>query len=106
MHHACARERKRHNRVGSITDENGNVWDNSRDVEDAFTNYFTNLLTQGPGGDFSPSVQPISCRVTDDMNTGLGKNFTAEEIEVTLFQMEPLKAPGLDGPNTSFFQQN
>jgi hypothetical protein len=40
------------------------------------------------------------------MNTELGKNFTAEEIEVALFQMEPLKAPGPDGPNTSFFQQN
>jgi hypothetical protein len=104
--HACANERKRRNTVGSITDENGTVWDTFRGVEDAFTNYFTSLFTQGPGGDFSSCLQPISCRVTEDMNRELGKNFTAEEIEVALFQMEPLKAPGPDGLNANFFQQN
>jgi hypothetical protein len=40
------------------------------------------------------------------MNRELGKNFIAKEIEVALFQMEPLKAPGPDGLNTNFFQQN
>jgi hypothetical protein len=51
--HACANERKRHNTVGSITDKNGTVWDIIGGVEDAFTNYFTSLFTQGQGGDFS-----------------------------------------------------
>jgi hypothetical protein len=104
--HACASERKRRNSVVSIKDENGNVWENSRDVEEAFTDYFTTLFTQGPGGDFSPCIQPISCKVTEEMNMELGKNFTPEEVEVALFQMEPLKAPGPDGLNAGFFQQN
>jgi hypothetical protein len=44
--------------------------------------------------------------VTDEMNMALGKAVTAEEIEVALFQMAPLKASGPDGLNTCFFQNN
>jgi hypothetical protein len=92
--------------VGSITDENGYIWENSRDVGDAFVKYFTNLFTQGPDGDFSSCLQPITYRVTDGMNMDLEKSFTVEEIEVALFQMAPLKALGPDGLNACFFQQN
>jgi hypothetical protein len=104
--HACASDRKWRNHVGSITDENGNIWENSRDMGDAFVKYFTNLFTQGPDGDFSLCLQPITCRVIDVMKMDLGKSFTVEEIEVALFLMAPLKAPGLDGLNACFFQQN
>jgi hypothetical protein len=92
--------------VGSIIDEIGNIWENSRNVGDAFVKYFTNLFTQGPDGDFSPQLQPITCKVTDGMNMDLGKSYTAEEIEVAFFQMAPLKALGPDGLNACFFQQH
>ena len=68
--------------------------------------YFKNLFTQGPDGDFSSCLQPITYRITDGMNMDLGKIFTAEEIEVALFQMAPLKAPRLDELNACLFQQN
>ena len=35
--------------------------------------------------------------VTADMNSKLIREFTEQEITVTLKQMEPLKAPGPDG---------
>ena len=35
----------------------------------------------------------------------LSSDFTAEEVEVVLFQMGPTKAPGLDGMNALFYQK-
>jgi hypothetical protein len=40
------------------------------------------------------------------MNLALERPITMEEIEVALFQMAPLKAPGLDGLNACFVQNN
>lgn len=91
--HACASARRRRNYVGSIMDEHGNLWESSREVGEAFVNYFTNLFSKGPVGDYSPRLQPMLRSVTDGMNLELAKPFTAEEIEVALFQMAPLKAP-------------
>ena len=35
----------------------------------------------------------------------LSSDFTAEEVEVALFQMRPTKAPGLDDMNALFYQK-
>jgi hypothetical protein len=40
------------------------------------------------------------------MNDDLVKPFTPEEIDKALFQMQPLKVPGLDGFGVSFFQHH
>jgi hypothetical protein len=48
-------------------------------------------------------VQPM---VMNDINLQLCKEFTTEEINDTLFQIEPLKALGLDGFRARFFQRN
>jgi hypothetical protein len=44
--------------------------------------------------------------VTNDINDGLCKPFTEEEIGNALFQIGPLKAPGPDGFPARFFQRN
>lgn len=44
--------------------------------------------------------------VTNDMNAELCKPFTEEEIGDALFQIVPLKAPGVDGFPARFFQRN
>jgi hypothetical protein len=105
-YHACVKSKRSKNFVESITDERGAVWENSDGVGEAFIQYFTQLFTMGQAGDLNPCIQPIESRVSTEMNLELTKNFTAEEINIALFQMQSLKAPGPDGLNVCFFQKN
>jgi hypothetical protein len=75
-------------------------------VEATFERYFSNLFKKGPDGNIDSCLQPITCQVSEDMNLSLERAITVEEIEVALFQMAPLKAPGPDGLNACFFQHN
>ena len=63
------------------------------------------ITTQGymPMEDLTQLVTP---RVTPEMNEALARPFTAEEVRVALFQMAPLKAPGVDGFTIGFFQRS
>jgi hypothetical protein len=45
-------------------------------------------------------------KVTPDMNIDLCKDFSDEEIGDALFQIGPLKAPGVDGFPARFYQRN
>jgi hypothetical protein len=59
-----------------------------------------------------PEVQPddlvqlFQSQVTPKMNDMLCKEFSDEEISDALFQIGPLKAPGIDGFPARFFQHN
>ena len=46
-------------------------------------------------------IQPL---VTKDMNTNLTRDFTKQEVDLALKEMAPLKALGLDGMPSLFFQ--
>ena len=92
--------------MGFIKDEHGLTWDTPRDVDEAFVRYFANLFTKGLEGDIELCIQPIDRHVTGEMDLALEKDITGEEIDEALFQMAPLKAPGPNGLNACFFQNN
>ena len=105
-YHACVNSRRQRNWVETIVDENGVLWNTPEEVGEAFVHYYAKLFTMGKAGDLNPYIQPISCRISAEMNVELTKNFTAEEVIAALFQMSPLKASGSDGLNACFFQKN
>jgi hypothetical protein len=48
----------------------------------------------------------IEQKVDPEMNKRLTKEFSDDEISDALFQIGPLKAPGVDGFPARFFQRN
>jgi len=48
----------------------------------------------------------VKRKLTPDASQWLNRNVSNEEIKTVLFQVNPEKAPGLDGYNAFFFQKN
>ena len=67
--------------------------------------YFEMLFTTSHPSRISEVTDTILTRVTDEMNQRLISTYTREEVEATLKQMHPTKAPGLDGMSAIFFQK-
>jgi hypothetical protein len=105
-YHACANSRRRSNYISSVSDVDGKIVKSIEEVQLAFINYFKNLFTSDNIGDMTPCLQALNCRVTEEMNIALLRDFTVEEIADALKSMAPLKAPGPDGFPASFFQKN
>jgi hypothetical protein len=70
------------------------------------TSYFKELFTRDHSLNADALVDLIQEKVTLEMNTDLCKDFTDEEIGDALFQIGPLKAPGVDGFPARFYQRN
>lgn len=52
------------------------------------------------------SVQVISECISEEMNRRLNGEFTEEEILLAFNQMDPRKAPGIDGLSGSFYKDH
>jgi hypothetical protein len=68
--------------------------------------FFENLYSKDQEIDPESLLQFVEPMVTEDMNRHLTADFSDEEIGDALFQIGPLKAPGLDGLPARFFQRN
>jgi hypothetical protein len=70
------------------------------------TSYFKELFTRDPSLNANRLLSLTQHKVTNEMNELLCRDFTTEEISDALFQIGPLKAPGVDGFPTRFYQHN
>jgi hypothetical protein len=68
-------------------------------------NLYTKLYqTEGSMG-IEECLEGLETKVTPEMNGWLLRRFTAEEVDVALSQMSPLKSYGLDGFAACFYQK-
>ena len=74
------------------------------DIANVAAGYFDNLFSVGPCDQMEECLDTVSSKVTHEMQQMLSSDFTAEEVEVALFQMGPTKAPGPDGMNALYYQ--
>jgi hypothetical protein len=91
------------NKIKKLKDDDG-VWkDVPIDMEWMATSYFKELFTRGPSLNSERVLALTQQKVTSEMNENLCKDYTDEEISDALFQIGPLKAPGVDGFPACFY---
>jgi hypothetical protein len=66
-------------------------------MEGLTTIFFKNLYTVEVTVQPEEVIELFQPVITDEMNMGLCKEFSPDDISNALFQIGPLKAPGLDG---------
>jgi hypothetical protein len=70
------------------------------------SSYFKELFTRDPSLQANGLVNLMQEKVTEQMNIDLCKEFIDDEISDALFQIGPLKVPGVDGFPARFYHQN
>lgn len=86
--------------------ENGNGRrTSSTELLNLASDYFKNLFSASEVGSDEHVFGLVEKRVTESMNDTLLKLFTEEDIGAAVKMMAPLKAPGVDGFPTIFFQR-
>jgi hypothetical protein len=104
--HQRAVWRARKNKIKKLKDDEG-VWqDAPTDMERMATSYFQQLFTKDPSLNPEILINLTREKITTEMNEAFCKEFSDEEIGDALFQIGPLKAPGVDGFPARFFQRN
>jgi hypothetical protein len=98
--------RARKNKIKKLKDSEG-IWkDEPPDMERMATAYFQDLFTRDPSLKADQLLAMIQEKVTGSMNDTLCMEFADEEISDAMFQIGPLKAPGVDGFPARFYQRN
>jgi hypothetical protein len=106
MFHQKAVWRARKNKIKKLKDAEG-IWKEDQTyMELMATYYFKDLFTRDMSLNPDALLSMTQEKVTPAMNADLCKDFTDDEIGDALFQIGPLKAPGVDGFPARFYQQN
>ncbi|KAK5802899.1 hypothetical protein PVK06_030528 [Gossypium arboreum] len=102
--HSQTLQRRKSNRITAIRNNDGEWIFDPEAIEAEANFFFQKLYEEGPDSidDFPPSNFP---QLEDDDVNFLGKPVTNEEINIALFDMAHLKAPGSDGFHALFFQK-
>ncbi|XP_024171787.1 uncharacterized protein LOC112177760 [Rosa chinensis] len=104
--HRKVANRKRHNTIQGLYDEDGNWVEDNDGMERVVTSYFTTIFTASDVDmeAITMTIEAIQPSVTQEMNVQLCAPYTSEEVKRALFQMYPTKSPGPDGMPPLFFQ--
>jgi hypothetical protein len=95
--------RARRNKIKKLKDNDGSWKDVPTDMERMDTSYFKELFTRDPSLNSSRLIEMTTVKVSAEMNEELCRDFTDDEIGDALFQIGPLKAPGVDGFLARFY---
>jgi len=103
--HARTTSRRKKNEIKGLENKDG-VWCTEKaELTRIISDFYSDLFSSSNPVINDDDISGLSSRVSAEQNSMLTAPFSAEEIRVALFQMNPSKAPGLDGMTTNFYQK-
>lgn len=97
-------QRRKCNSIKGFCLANGNWVSKQGDIIREVENYYENLFTTSRPTNLDPILNLIPRLVEDCINQSLTREVTDEKVKHAVFEMHPLKAPGIDGMTFFFFQ--
>ncbi|XP_050222138.1 uncharacterized protein LOC126672232 [Mercurialis annua] len=106
FYHQKVKQRRRRNKIVALKDEEGNIITDQEALKELALNFFSNLFT-GAGDLESLPPSEFSFPVIEaSILSKISAVVTEEEIKLSLWDMNPWKAPGIDGLHASFYQSH
>ena len=102
--HSKASQQRRKNYIKGLYNHEGQWNTNPSRIADTIMQFYQDLFTTSGPNSFEEILEQIPQVVSTDMNQELTREFMAEEVEIALKQMAPLKSPGPDGMPPLFYQ--
>ncbi|KAL9690969.1 hypothetical protein QQ045_011386 [Rhodiola kirilowii] len=106
--HRKATARKRANNILHLRNNDGNLCYDQLSLETIAKQYFMNIFQSEisiSDEEIMESFISLPRKVTSNHNSILLAPYSEREVYAALMQMNPAKAPGLDGYHAAFFQQ-
>lgn len=95
--HASTIQRRQRNQLLKLKDDGGSWITSDREINNELRGYFQNLFHSDNHPDMEETLAFINPVVSSAMNASLTCPISLEEIEMAVFQLGALKAPGPDG---------
>lgn len=104
--HLRASRRRRKNQIKSLQKPDGQLTENTTEMENMTTTFYQQLYTSEGVHDMEQVLDTVPTKVTPAMNEILNSPYSQQEVKTALFQMYPIKSPGPDGYPAHFFQHH
>ncbi|MCI02045.1 hypothetical protein A2U01_0023077, partial [Trifolium medium] len=96
-------QRRRKNRIETITDSQGEVHTDHGKIEDTLTRHFKDLFKSQDTWHIPSTTEVVKNCITESMFSHLNSEFTKEEVTNAIMDMKGLAAPGPDGLPALFY---
>ncbi|KAL9681842.1 hypothetical protein QQ045_013631 [Rhodiola kirilowii] len=107
--HACANQRRKKNWIKELRDARGNRFSDRNKITSMAAEYFDDIFSPSYATsevDWNQQLECLQPTITEEVNQFLLEDISEEEVRRAVFNMSPLKAPGMDGFPALFYQKN
>ncbi|KAL0722455.1 hypothetical protein Bca4012_037054 [Brassica carinata] len=104
--HSKTKQRRSNNRIIHISDEEGKIYTEVKDVHSQIQKYFQDLYISEGISINQNLLNGIPTTITAEINKKLIQEVTDKEIEDAAHAINPEKSPGPDGMNAGFFRHH
>ncbi|KAK8660406.1 hypothetical protein V6N13_051332 [Hibiscus sabdariffa] len=105
--HARASDRRKKNKIRGLYDDDTECWtDKHAEVAGVVTRYFSTLFSSSQPLPHPSLLSNILPCIDSDINSSLMRPFSNDDILAAFQDIDPHKAPGIDGLPGSFYRQH